>query len=439
MANIVGDSLANPFLIGTAFDDVIAGQAGNDILRGLGGNDVLRGGLGNDILDGGTGTDTAAYNNAVVDPTGPALPVLTIGATSAVNVNLNLQGVAQNTLGGGSDTLISIENVIGTEFAGGDTLIGNAGANVLTGLGGNDCLFGNAGNDALLGGNGNDTLNGGLGADLLNGGLGTDAASYLGGGGAFVNLGTAATGGAAAGDIFVSIENLVGSNNADNLTGNLLNNDLCGAGGADVLNGGLGNDTLNGGLGNDTLIGGAGIDTADYGNKIVCGTLVLGATGSVTANLAVGAAVGGGGADIFNGIENLTGSLFGDFLTGNAGANVINGGAGADVITGGGGRDTLIGGSGNDRFDYNAATDSLAGVATRDVIVGFTGNGAAAGDVIDLSTIDANLFVAGNQSFAAAQLTYVGGILTANIIGTAADLQINLLGAALNMANDIIA
>ncbi|MBS0154539.1 MAG: calcium-binding protein [Nitrospira sp.] len=441
MAIIVGNALPNN-LPGTIFADTIAGQGGGDLITGGLGNDTLRGGVGgfgNDVLNGGLGNDTAAYNNAVLDPTGPAGPVLTIGATGAVRVDLNIGGF-QNTGGAGFDQLVSIENVIGTEFAGGDTLIGNGVNNVLSGLGGNDCLFGNAGADTLFGGNGNDTLNGGIGADLLNGGLGTDTASYLGGGGAFVNLGTGVTAAAAAGDILISIENLVGSNNNDTLIGNLLNNELCGAAGADVLNGGGGNDVLNGGLGGDLLIGGAGNDTADWSNKIVCGTFVPGATFGVTANLLLGTAVGGGGADTLNGIENLTGSIFGDFLTGNAGANVINGGAGADVLTGGGGRDTLIGGLGNDRFDYNAVTDSLTGAATRDVILGFNGNGAGVGDVIDLSTIDANVLVAGNQAFGLGQLTYIGGILSANVIGTgpAPDLQIDLLGVALNMANDII-
>ena len=321
MAIIVGNALPNN-LPGTIFADTIAGQGGGDLITGGLGNDTLRGGVGgfgNDVLNGGLGNDTAAYNNAVLDPTGPAGPVLTIGATGSVRVDLN-NGGFQNTGGAGVDQLVSIENVIGTEFFAGDTLIGNAGANVLTGLGGNDCLFGNAGADTLLGGNGNDTLNGGIGADLLNGGLGTDTASYLGGPGVAVNLNFVAQPGA-GGDQLISIENLVGSNNNDTLIGNLLNNDLCGAAGADVLNGGGGNDVLNGGLGGDLLIGGAGNDTADYSNKIVCGVLVPGATGSVTANLALGAAVGGGGADTLNGIENLTGSIFGDFLTGKVAAN----------------------------------------------------------------------------------------------------------------------
>ena len=99
MAIIVGNNLNN-ILPGTNLIDIIAGQAGNDVLAGLDGNDTLRGGIGNDVLNGGAGIDFAAYDNVVLDPTGPAGPVLTIGAIAGVNVHLNIQGVAQNTGGG---------------------------------------------------------------------------------------------------------------------------------------------------------------------------------------------------------------------------------------------------------------------------------------------------------------------------------------------------
>lgn len=451
MANIVGNNLNN-ILPGTILADIIAGQGGNDTQTGGSGNDILRGGLGNDILNGGLGIDTAAYDNAVVDPTGPAGPVLTVGATGGVTVNLNLAGF-QNTGGAGFDQLISIENLIGTEFAGGDTLIGNGINNVLTGLGGNDCLLGNAGNDTLLGGNGNDTLNGGVGTDVLNGGLGSDTAAFNNGpgyvgavAGVNVNLNLAGfqnTGGAGF-DQLISIENLVGTNFNDTLTGNGGNNQLAGLAGNDVLTGNAGNDTLNGGLGNDLLNGGTGIDTADYSNITVCGTTYSGATAGVRVNLNLGVQnTVGAGIDNLVSIENVVGSSFSDILTGNAGANVLNGGSGNDTLTGGAGRDVLTGGGGAlafDTFDYNATSDSLPGAILRDVITDFQGNGALAGDRIDLSTIDANILLAGNQAFLPGQLTYVGGVLSANIIGTAAapDLQIALLGSPPLVLADIV-
>lgn len=436
MANIVGNNFNN-ILPGTILADIIAGQGGNDTLAGAAGNDVLRGGVGNDILNGGLGTDTAAYNNAVVDPTGPAGPVLTVGATGGVTVNLNLAGF-QNTGGAGFDQLISIENLIGTEFAGGDTLIGNGINNVLTGLGGNDCLFGNAGNDTLLGGNGNDTLNGGVGTDVLNGGLGSDTAAYNNGpgyvgavAGVNVNLNLAGfqnTGGAGF-DQLISIENLVGTNFNDTLTGNGGNNQLAGLAGNDVLTGNAGNDTLNGGLGNDLLNGGIGIDTADYSNITVCGTTYSGATAGVRVNLnmqGVAQNTLGAGSDTLVGIENVIGSRFSDILTGNAGKNV------------------LTGGLGNDLFDFNSTSQSPAG-ANRDIITDFRGLGASLGDQIDLRDIDANAILPFNQSFTyigssgfsnflgiytPGQLRYSGGILQGNTdFDGAAEIEIQLTGA----------
>ena len=57
--------------------------------------------------------------------------------------------------GGGNDTLLNIENVIGTNFD--DTITGNFEANAINGLDGNDLLNGGAGNDILTGGLGYDT------------------------------------------------------------------------------------------------------------------------------------------------------------------------------------------------------------------------------------------------------------------------------------------
>ena len=59
----------------------------------------------------------------------------------------------------------------------------------------------------------------------------------------------------------------------------------------------------------------------------------------------------------------------------------------------------MNGASGNDGFDFNSISESLPGAVNRDVITGFVGNGAAVGDGIDVSTIDANAVVAGNQAF----------------------------------------
>src|SRR5262249_58956429 len=90
----------------------------------------------------------------------------------------------------------------------------------------------------------------------------------------------------AVGDTYSSIENLIGSDFNDSLTGNGANN---------VISGGLGNDFLNGGngatTGNDTLNGGAGIDIASYANNLTPNTGItatLSSTSQVVGNAGTG-------------------------------------------------------------------------------------------------------------------------------------------------------
>jgi Ca2+-binding RTX toxin-like protein len=424
-------------------------------LFGNEGNDRLQGGTGNDLLNGGLGSDTADYSNIVISGT------TYIGATAGVIVNLNLAG-AQNTRGAGLDTLVSIENLTGTNFN--DALAGNSGTNVLAGLAGNDILAGAGGTDQLLGGDGNDLLNGGVGNDILNGGAGSDTADYgtflIGGqfvtgatAGVRVNLNLAGaqnTGGAGI-DTLVSIENLTGSIFNDVLTGNSANNILTGREGNDRLIGGGGNDTLNGGLGNDILNGGASMDTASYST----------ATAGVTVNLDLPDAqnTGGAGIDTLVSIESLVGSKLNDILNGTFADNImIKGGAGNDVLSlssfflsdstlsGGTGADRLIKGDGPTdsgvtvTFDYNMVSDSLAG-AGKDTIIGFTGVSGFEeenedGDQIDLRDIDARPSVCGNQAFiwggpfTEGHLRYVGGVLQGNLDADAApEFEIQLIGA----------
>ncbi len=59
----------------------------------------------------------------------------------------------------------------------------------------------------------------------------------------------------------------------------------------------------------------------------------------------------------------------------------------------------MTGGAGNDRFVYNSVFESGVGVGNRDIIQGFDFGTATTGDKIDLSAIDANWAVFGNQPF----------------------------------------
>ena len=206
-----------------------------------------------------------------------------------------------------------------------------------------------------------------------------------------------------------------------------LERSIDGLSGNDYLYGGAGNDKLYGEFGNDTLNGGFADDIVDgeSGNDTVYG---------------------------YFGNDTLKGGDGNDTLDGGSENDTLNGGVGDDILYGGSAiltqRDTLTGGLGNDIFDFNSLNDSPIGSSLRDVITDFVGNGNLAGDRIDLSDIDANYNITGNQAFtfigsaaftALGQVRYSGGILRANITGDlAADFEISLTGSPSLVASDII-
>lgn len=176
---------------------------------------------------------------------------------------------------------------------------------------------------------------------------------------------------------------------------------------------------------NDTILGGSGSDTIDGGN------------GADTIK-------GGSGADhLFGGggNDNLYGGSGDDTLVGDNdaipfslnGVDTLYGGGGNDVLYGGGKADILTGGTGSDTFlfkvGFGAQNESKVGEA--DTITDFQ-----VGDRIDVSQIDANANVAGNNAFtfSASPSTAAGTffITTAedgqhvffNIDGGAADMEI---------------
>lgn len=216
-------------VLGTAFDDILGGDAAANTLAGGAGDDVLEGRGGNDRLDGGAGEDTARF----------------LSATGGVAVDL----AAGTATGDGTDTLLGIEHALGG--GAGDTLLGSAAAN------------------HLRGGSGDDLLDGGAGADTLDGGEGLDTVRFQLHGSAAViaSLSAGAASGAGA-DVLTGIENLIGGEGSDALTGNALVNRLSGVSGADTLNGLDGADILDGGSGGDRLAGGAGADRLTGGSGL---------------------------------------------------------------------------------------------------------------------------------------------------------------------------
>lgn len=336
---------------------------------------------------------------------------------------------------------------------GADQIFGLAGDDILYGLDGGDRLEGGLGNDQLYGGNqadtilggdGNDLLDGGTGIDNLQGGLGNDTYIMTDVADIIVDTGGFDTARLTGIERYVmagGLENLtiISLDSAGTFVGNALANvidagqsgpgfdrnvTLDGGAGNDRLLGGTRGDLLNGGLGADNLTGRGGDDTYVVDNRgdvvsevAFAGEDTVHATVSYTMPNNVEALVLKGAGAI-----NATGSTGDDRITGNAAANAIRGGLGDD---------TLVGGAGADRFVFGAIAESSSETAV-DAIVDFASNGGA-GDKIDLSLIDANPSLGGDQQFRfIGQMTKqndwpeVGGNPEVGVVGFRIDLSGNL-------------
>ncbi|MGO4705123.1 hypothetical protein AB4072_05015 [Microvirga sp. 2MCAF38] len=243
--------------LGGATGGMIKLGAGDDIAYGGAGSETFAGGEGTDYIGGGGGSDTVDYAEA----------------TSSVTVDL--RKTTDQVIGGsqGLDTLVDIENVIGSAH--------------------NDVLIGSTSDNTLRGGDGDDTLEGGLGADRLDGGIGTNTARYSSTSAAKIDLtiSIAQDTGGYGFDTLIGIANLEGGSGNDTFIGDAGKNRLIGNGGNDTLKGGADNDTLEGGsgvdflvggAGNDSLDGGSGEDTAEYAGNSANYTWSLKADGSYT-------------------------------------------------------------------------------------------------------------------------------------------------------------
>ena len=276
-------------VIGTSEGEGIYGGASDDALFGLDGDDVLTGSLGNDTLDGGAGNDTVDFTRSLFDRSYG-------GRLFDLALNIVREWGDPDTRE--EDTLVSIENVVGT--FGDDRIFGNDEDNRLEGSDGNDYItdahptYG-GGNDTLHGGNGNDTLHGGIGNDALAGGnaddvlYGGEGEDLLRGGG--------------------SDDDLDGGSGNDTLAGNHGDDSLWGGDGDDLLSGGIGDDTLNGGSGNDTVTF-SGVDHQEYSSDGFLIDLALNVARDRNTENSVG-------EDTLIDIENVIGSSENDRIFGN--------------------------------------------------------------------------------------------------------------------------
>jgi Ca2+-binding RTX toxin-like protein len=435
----------------------ITGGSGADHLRGAAGDDVLDGGLGADTLDGNDGNDTLKITGGTTSANTPGETAnggngtdhlildyskLTQQLGIYVNDATNGNGFADIPDGTRKLTFTGVERMTVTGGSAADAITGLNGDDVLDGGGGDDLLTGGAGNDVYLVEGNNDTV-----VEAANGG--TD------------EIRTAAGGTTGYSDLFAlaqHVEIFTGTNAAgqgvvDSSTDTTFNmadgNDVVIAhiGGTDIIHGNGGDDFIyfgdkwssgdqaHGGAGYDNLafLGNVTIvfedgalsgieqisvyrDNEYYGtpshyslamhdSSVAAGQSLLVTAASLTAPETLtfnGSAELDGSFAVLGGagMDQVTGGGGKDYIDGNDGNDTLDGGGGNDRLVGGTGSDRLTGGAGKDFFLYESVADSntTGGV---DVITDF--QGTAVGERIDLTGIDANDKVAGNQAF-----TFIG-------------------------------
>lgn len=318
------------------------------------------------------------------------------------------------------------DQLVGT--VGDDIIAGQAGTlnDNLSGGAGDDVLVGYAGDDILLGGEGDDVLEGGLGADRLDGGSNLTGAGASGDTIRYVRSAaavvvdltlTSSQGGVTTsdsyGDILIGVENVVGSNTSDTITGDGSDNRLFGLGGNDTIHGGGGNDVVSGDDANDWLYGDAGEDSLSGGDGI---DLMYGGTEKDTL-------AGGDGAD------RLYGDAGDDTLSGGFGADTLDGGEGNDVVSGDQDNDALTGGNGDDILSGGTGNDVLNGGVGNDRYVLSRDSGTDT--LTDISGTNALQFDA-SVSYDRIWMTRVGNDLRVSVIGGDAAVTITGFYASTN-------
>lgn len=228
----------------------------------------------------------------------------------------------------------------------------------------------------------------------------------------------------------VGVENLTLTGKGHlNASGNALDNVLVGNAGHNVLSGAGGKDVLKGGAGNDTykidFSGDVTIDDASGSDKLeISGVFESVSWNGSTLEISGSSALGKNtytvsvlNAGKVGAIETISypasgftgrlspnqqgskasdliiGTSLGDTIHGLDGNDRIDSGIGNDLIVGGRGKDLIRGGQGADVFKLEKLADSPFG--TEDELVDFE----IGIDKIDLSSIDANPKVKGQQAF----------------------------------------
>lgn len=440
----------------------ITGTSSADQMWGNGGDDLLIGEAGDDLIDGQAGTDTVRISGLSTAATAvQAGAVLTVTSADGIDVLTAVEAIEFTdrtvTVTNGNAVLIDADDV--ASVSEGDAVNGNVLADVF------DLDADTVTVTALLDQNGDAVTPNGQGRFVV---AATHGFLTLNPDGSYTY--TATDPSLSAGQVVTEVFTYTASDGADTTTHTLTvsvtgeSNPIIGTGAANTLNGGAyddvifglgGNDILNGNDGADYLDGGSGNDQLNGGSGA---DEMAGGTGNDTYWVDNAGDVvteeDGGGTDAVNAsvnfilssfVENLTlsggddlsgtGNALNNSLNGNSGNNTLYGLAGNDIMRGGGGADTIVGGVGNDQMWGDAGADRFvavnesvltSGTREADSIRDFS---AALGDVLDLSAIDANINVGGDQAFTVVgAFSNVAGQLVVVVGGGSTQLRMDVNG-----------
>jgi len=424
-----GNNLDNT-IIGNTAANTLLGLAGNDSLDGGGGNDTMNGGAGVDTMTGGAGVDRFVFGSNIAEIGNNSLFRETItdfvGGTAGDRLDFSAAGSPRYSYIGAA--AFSAANQLRFEAG---VLYGNVNADpaadfqiAMTGV--------NAtGANALVANNfilaaSTLSVTGGPAAGVNEGNTGTSTHTFT------VSL-SVATG------VPVTFNYNVAGTGANPANATDFANGVFPTGTGTILAGQT-STTIQVLVRGDTTVEQNETFQLTVSNQsagITAGTLT--AIGTILNDDVVAPQTFNG----TNGADNFTGGAGNDTISGGGGNDTLNGAGGNDSMTGGTGTDSLTGGLGNDIFVYTTNNDSPVG-NNRDIITDFT----TLLDKIDVSAIDANSGVGGNQAFtfigaaafnALGQARYAGGLFELNFTGgNNADMQIALTGNPTLVVGDII-
>lgn len=325
-------------------NDLFSGLAGDDEFHAGGGDDTFVGGTGSDIFDGESDYDIADYSGSVGETDEDI--VAGIDARIGNSTNDELLSLVSDSWGE-IDTLINIEEIVGTSF---DDVVALDGQ--YTEIVQNLAIL-NLGEEGELG----DTL------DLSN--TETVDGLFVSLEDEFVDIGVSYT--FATGISIQDFENVVGTNQNDTISGNSEDNTIEGNGGIDIIESGAGNDSIYGGSGDDTLTSGESSGEGGSSTEEESSATFFGGGDDDTVQVINGDGVAFGGS----GNDELDAREAGDdanvFLSGGSGNDTLYG-SGDSVLSGGSGEDefhiqagdTISDSEGHDKLFYNGTevTDS---------------------------------------------------------------------------------